>query len=293
LAKVAAGLTDGAKLQEDGIVLERSFARVLGVHVGSLLTFTTPDGTLSLPVIGMAISPSQSRYPRSNPGLGWVTETSLDQIEPDRSNWHWQQAIRLADPSLATAFAGKIAAAFPTASFYAQTWQEQRNDALNDSSATRLILTTYTVLLLMVLYSVTAILVSERANKQYREIGLLKAVGFTPKQISTIFLLESASLGVLAVIIGSLLGIILAPVLAAPSAETLLDSPSVAANPSHILMAAAAILPVLLVSAILSTLRSTRFSVLQTIRAGTTRPFSRSRIAQAITKSPSLPLCSV
>lgn len=282
-------ISDGAQLQEGGIILERSFARVLGVQVGSVLTFTTPDGTLSLPITGTAISPSQSRYPRSNPGIGWVTETGLDQIAPDHSMWHWQQAIRLTDPSLSGAFEGKIGALLPGRPFDALTWQEQRNDALNDSSATRLILTTYTVLLLMVLYSVTAILISERANTQYREIGLLKAVGFTPRQISLIFLLESASLGLIAVVVGSLLGIVLAPTLAAPSAETLLDSPAVAANPLHILMAAMAILPVLLVSAILSTRRSTRFSVLQTIRAGTTQPASRSRLAQAITKS-SLPL---
>jgi ABC-type antimicrobial peptide transport system permease subunit len=99
-----------------------------------------------------------------------------------------------------------------------------------DTITTSIILSSYTVLLLIVLYTVTAILMSERAMQQYREIGLLKAVGFTPNQIGAIFLLESASLGVLAVLIGCLLGTILAPILAAPSAETLIDSPSITPN---------------------------------------------------------------
>jgi putative ABC transport system permease protein len=166
------------------------------------------------------------------------------------------------------------------------TWQDHRFDALKDTITTSIILSTYTVLLLIVLYAVTAILVSERAIQQYREIGLLKAVGLTPNQIGTIFLLESASLGVMAVLMGCLLGTILAPILAAPSAETLVDSPSITPNVWLFMIATVVVLPVLLISAIRSTLRSTRYSVLQTLRAGTTLPVSRSSLVRTIARSP-------
>jgi len=165
--------------------------------------FTTDDGTLRLPVTGVAVSPSQSRYPWQNPGLGWVTETSLSQIAPDKSDWRWQQTIRLADPALAPEFADNARRTFastPLIDF--NTWQAQRDDALKDTITTSIILSAYTVLLLIVLYAVTAILVSERAIQQYREIGLLKAIGLTPNQIGAIFLLESASLGVIVVLMG-------------------------------------------------------------------------------------------
>jgi putative ABC transport system permease protein len=102
-------------------------------------------------------------------------------------------------------------------------------------------------------------------------------------------LLESASLGVLAVLMGCVVGTILAPVLAAPSAETLIDSPSITPNVRLFLIAGVLILPVLLISAILSTLRSTRFSVLQTLRATASLPVSHSRLVHTIARSP-LPL---
>jgi putative ABC transport system permease protein len=287
-------LTEGERLGGDGIVLERSFARTLGAQIGSIVEFKAGDGLLRLPVTGIAISPSQSRYPRQNPGLGWVTETSLSQITPDPSYWRgqlprWQTAIRLADPALTSAFANHARQTLASTLLEYYTWQEFRFDALMDTITTSIILSTYTVLLLIVLYLVTAILVSERAIQQYREIGLLKAVGLTPNQIGAIFLLESASLGIVAVLMGCLLGTILAPVLAAPSAETLIDSPAMTPDIRLFLITAVVILPVLLISAVLSTLRSTRFSVLQTLRAGASLPVSPSRLVHTIARSP-LPL---
>ena len=81
---------------------------------------------------------------------------------------------------------------------------------------------------------------------------------------------------------------LLAPRLAAPSAETLIGSPTIAANPWHILVASCVVIPVLLAGAWTATRRSTRFSVLEAIRAGSSSP-PRSRLARAVTRS-SLPL---
>jgi hypothetical protein len=76
----------------------------------------------------------------------------------------------------------------------------------------------------------------------------------------------------------------LAPRLAAPSAETLVGSPTMAANPWHILVAGCVVLPVLLAAALTSTRRSTRFTVLEAIRAGSPSPAS-SRLACAVVRS--------
>ena len=62
-------------------------------------------------------------------------------------------------------------------------------------------------------------LVGARANDQHREIGLLKAAGFTPRQVGTVFALESAALGFVAATLGFALGTTLAPRVAAPSAR--------------------------------------------------------------------------
>ena len=196
------------------------------------------------------------------------------------------QAIRLTDPAAASAFAARATASLPPGAASAETWEDQRAEALREAQPAQVILTTYTIVLLIVVFAVVAILVGARATAQYREIGLLKAVGLTPRQVTAVFALESAALGLIAVAIGFAVGALLAPRLAAPSAETVLGSLTTAASPWHLLVAGVPVLLVLVGSARSSTRRSTRFTVLQAIESGAPSPASRSRLARAIARAP-------
>jgi ABC-type lipoprotein release transport system permease subunit len=277
-------LTAGSQLRQDGIVLERSLANAVGIEVGATLAVTSGRGSIDLPVLGTAVVPSQPRYPRRNPGLPWVTPATLERVEPDRTHWRWTQALRLANPSAAAAFTEQAATTLQSGDLSFETWQVQRDYALADAQPVQVIVTTFTILLLIVAFVVVGILVGARASDQHREIGLLKAAGFTPRQVGAVFALESTALGLVAAALGFALGSILAPRLAAPSAETMLGSPTIAANPWHILVASCVVLPVLLAGALTSTRRSTRFSVLEAIRAGNSSP-PTSRLARALSGS--------
>lgn len=142
----------------------------------------------------------------------------------------------------------------------------------------------FTIMLLIVAFVVVGILAGARAGEQHRQIGLLKAVGFTPRQVGVVFALESAALGGVAAVLGFALGVVLAPRLAEPSAETLLGSPTIAANPWHILVAGCVVLPILFAGALTATRRSTRFTVVEAIGAGSSTP-SDSHLAHAVTRS--------
>src|SRR5262245_40320012 len=97
-------VTAGTAVPGSGIVLERSFADAMHVAIGNTIDVATTGGPVRLIVVGTAVSPSQPRYPRSNPGLAWVSRNALQQIQPDRGRWLWTQPVRLADPASAPDF---------------------------------------------------------------------------------------------------------------------------------------------------------------------------------------------
>ena len=205
---MAPGVRPGA------IVLEHSLAKALGIPVGTSLTLITPSGPIQLEVAGTAVSPSQARYPRSNPGVAWVTRGTLEQLVPDQSSWHWQEAVRLTDPSTAPTFTGSAYRLFPPGTVYLQSWQDQRAEALREADPIKVIATVYALLLIIVSVAVIAILIGARVSGQYREIALLKAVGLTPRQVSTVFAFEATTLGAVGILIGFVPGALLAPRLA-------------------------------------------------------------------------------
>jgi len=272
----------GTATPGNGIVLERSLASALNLGVGDRLTFAGDD---ELRVVGTAVLPSVARYPRSNPGVAWVDRSTFDTLRPHGDLESWTVGLRLADPAAAPRVAGSILVHEPRGSS-TQSWQDQRSMALMDAQPLQLILAMYTVVLLAVVFAVVAILVGARALEQHRQIGLLKAVGLTPRQVNLVFVIESAVLGLVAAVLGYTAGALLAPLLARPSSETMIGSPTRAADPAHLVVAAVLVLLVLVLSTWLATRRRTRFSVLHALESGRAAPPNVSLLARLLAAIP-------
>ena len=228
------------------IVLERSFAEALGLRAGAPITLA---GGVRLRVAGTAVTASQPRFPRRNPGLVWATRATLERIAPDRSRWRWRVALRLRDPAAAPTFAARATAQAAPGTLFIETSRDQRASAMRDAGASGVILTAYTLVLLVVVFAVVAILVEARVAAQQREIGLLKAVGITPRQVTAVFAIEAATLGLVAALMGFAAGVVLAPSLATTSSGALLGSPTVAPSLWHLVAGAGPVVAVLVASA--------------------------------------------
>ncbi|HMG28514.1 MAG TPA: FtsX-like permease family protein [Jiangellaceae bacterium] len=282
----------GTSRPGSGIVLERSLAEVLGIGIGDVVGLDSARGPVVLDVVGTAIIPSQSRYPRQTPGLAWVSRSTLEAAQPDVTRWSWVQPVRLADPERAAAFAGGVLATFPPQTVAAFTADDQRDSVLTETQPTIVLLTAYTVALLAVVLAEIAILIGARASQQRREIGLAKAVGLTPRQVSLTFAIETVALGVAGLLVGFVVGMLLAPTLAAPTLATLLGAPSIAPNPSDLGVAAVPVLFIMAVGAWTSTRRRSRLTVVDAIRAGVGTPGASSRLARLV-QTMGLPLAVV
>jgi putative ABC transport system permease protein len=275
-------VTDGIAAGEQGVVLERSFAQALGLRPGMTVGLSNDGTSTELEVVGIAILPSQPRYPRSNPGLVWAHRAVLEQLVPDRSTWEWTQAVRLEDPGRAGVFVTTVARSFPPGQAFFSTDHEQEELALVDSQPISLLATAYALMLLVVVLAVAAILVGARARQQAREIGLLKAVGLTPRQVGGVFAIESAALGLVGVLLGFGVGVVVSPLIARTLSSTLLGTPTAAPNPWHALVAACPVLLVLVVGTWISTRRRTRLGVTNAIQSATATPGSPTLVVRLI-----------
>ena len=179
-------LTAGSPLREGGIVLERSLAHALGIEVGDSLAVTSETGRSRLPCSGRRSYPASratraatpvwpgSPAPRSS-GSNPIATVGVGRR---RCDWRIPPRLRRSPSGRRQPFRRPRVREL---SF--ETWQDQRDLALGDAQGTQVIVTMFTILLLIVAFVVVGILVGARASDQHREIGLLKAVGFTPRQV--------------------------------------------------------------------------------------------------------------
>lgn len=282
-------VTNGAGPTDGSILLERSLAEAIHANADASLALQGPSGTIALDFGGEAISPSQPRYPRSNPGLVWITRAALERLEPDASQWHWIENIRLANPDAAPQFASSASSVFPAGTVYVQPWQEMRATALQETQPFQVVLLGYTALLLVVSAAVIGIVVGARAANQAREIGIFKTIGFTPRQVASIYALEVIVLALIGTLIGFIPGVLIAPLLARATASTLLTSPEASIDVSHLLIAAAIVTPVAGIASYRSARRSARSTVAHALRVGATPLLPGSRLGR-LSSLPAFPL---
>jgi ABC-type lipoprotein release transport system permease subunit len=185
--------------------------------------------------------------------------------------------IRLDDPADAAAFVeahravASVDAASPVIA-YMETWQERRADSHSDIDIVAATLFAAGFLLALLTVATAAVLVAGRMAAQVHQVGTLKAVGVTPRQVVAVLLIEHLAIAVLASTAGLGLGRVLAPWLAGMS-RTVLGSPEL---PPLTWTRDATVCAVACTTVVLGTvrpaLRGTRQSTIRSLAAGARPP---------------------
>ncbi|NUO61708.1 MAG: FtsX-like permease family protein [Hamadaea sp.] len=221
-------VTDGSWVRDGGAVIERGFARALGVRVGDVLTVNGRE----LTVVGVAVSTASGVYPGTDNAQGrgptdrggkvWLTAADA-RATADGAVGVRLLYLRLADPAATEKFVKSVSRTDfrgDTWTHYA-TWQQVVEE---DERMVRFLVPTLVVggWLIAVAAAVgLAAFVALRASRYNRRAGLLKAVGATPGTIAAVLLAQYLALTAVATVLGLAVGAVVAPGLTDPSSGLL------------------------------------------------------------------------
>ncbi|GAA4486991.1 hypothetical protein GCM10023191_014190 [Actinoallomurus oryzae] len=246
-------VTAGSWVRHGGAVVERAFAGALRVRPGEEITISGHR----FRVAGIAVSAGRVPYPSSTPGLIWVTRADLRRIGTPTSQ---VMPLRLADPAAAPAFAA--------AHRGVRSWQDMGAYATAELHLVDSALLTGTWALALLGVACVAVLVGGRLADQTRRVGLLKAVGASPRFVAVVLLAEHVLLALAATAAGLVAGRAAAPLLVRPSSGLL------PAGSPHLTVASALVVALV---AVVVTGAATVFPAIRGARTTTVRALSGPR----------------
>ena len=216
-------LHDGRWLSGEGpgVVVERSFALDEGIAPGARLILEGPGGTASVRVVGTALDMLDCFYPECSSATVWAGSDVVDRLDPGRQQTEWLLLARIAQPEAVGAFESRVQSVHGTGVAHVLDWKDTRADALGLNRFFAAFLASFGVFLLIAAGVVILSAVSARVLAAYRELGILKALGFTPAALTLLVLAENLLIAVSGATIGITAGFLLAPSLELDVAEVL------------------------------------------------------------------------
>lgn len=165
------------------LVVERSFARALGVGVGDMVDVSGR----SLAVSGIAVSVRNAGYPASVPGTAFTDPSTAAALEPGGQ--------RLTTVGLRVR-EGTEEAVASAASRYGMvtTAAAVRAEALDRTRQFQVVLASFSTLLLASAGFLVVVLLGARLRAQRRELVVLRLIGLTPAQVVGLIAAEHALL---------------------------------------------------------------------------------------------------
>lgn len=182
------------------VVFDRSLAADTGVRVGDTVRFVDDGEEHEWTISGTAVNFTDCFYPLCDPGRVWVTSDGLARLtSADRFGQLW---VRFDDATAAEPFVEHVAATGVAGVSGSDTWLDTRGDFLTLDRVFGSFISVFGVFVLACAAVVVAGSTVMRVVTQRREIGLLGAIGCTPRQIATSLLVENLVLGVAAAVVG-------------------------------------------------------------------------------------------
>jgi putative ABC transport system permease protein len=200
-------ILEGRRIRGPGeVVLARGWAREHNVRLGA--TLVAADRPLKVVGIGSTAG--------SNDG-GWADPADVLGLGSSDRKVRYGIALRLADPAAAKGFARRV----ERDGVRTLDWRTQRAQLTDDARRLLTILQTTTLLALLATGFTLATAISGRVLASRRQVGLLRAIGLTPAQVTGVLVAHYLVLAALAAPFGLAVGALIAGRLSAAEADSL------------------------------------------------------------------------
>lgn len=203
-SKMTAGVPENLLTSDKGIIMGRGLANKLNLSMGDMVTLTTPTGTtMSFRVVGLfAIGIGTIDDTRS-----YVSLASVQQLMAKDRSYITDINIKLNSNKLAREKAEEL---YKKYNYKSDDW-ETANSSVMASNIVRDVLT-YVVSITLLTVAGFGIynIMNMTINNKMKDIAILKAQGFSGKDIVQIFLSQSLFIGFFGAIMGEILDFILA-----------------------------------------------------------------------------------
>jgi lipoprotein-releasing system permease protein len=214
LVKVEASLVGGRLMdleaRPDGIIVTRPLADRVGAKIGDTVLVVSSEGVTQRMRILALVEPDAMAgfYAGDNTAYGLLRTAQVLFARPNVVN---QLHIKIADPQGADAAARALEGRW---SYKWESWQERSRDLLNLFVARKVILyAVMSAILLVASFGIYTGVSSSVADKR-RDIAILRAMGFSARDVQGVFLVEGLIVGVIGMAFGFALGTALLEALA-------------------------------------------------------------------------------
>jgi putative ABC transport system permease protein len=193
---------------DDEAVLDRGVAFDAGIEVGDTIEVSARGGTGELTVVGLVIPTSRAPFPVWDTARIFVTEDRLIELGGG-SQAYFAGGFILDDPEAAPQFVNSVLTEYREIG--GRPWQLIRDDVVEENDAMFILMGVFATFALGASLFIIANAITSQVQAQVRDVGLLKAVGFTPTQVATLLVGETLLLSSVAAGLGLAAGSLLAP----------------------------------------------------------------------------------
>ena len=208
----------------DEIVLTRSFAELNKLSVGDKIKVVSVVGQPTLTVVGEVVDIDEGSADLSSPQHAWVLEAAEPALTTPGFSYYLMDYRFPSDPtsSQLQGYVDRLRASLPPGSITASiNYLLIRNIFNITNQIITGVLSAFSVFALAATIAIMATLVTGIVISAFREIGIMKAVGFTPAGVIGVFALQVIIPALAACLIGIPAGTVLSQPLLANSSHAL------------------------------------------------------------------------